>query len=631
MATSTRQIYEFGAFRLDSGERILLRGGEPIALTPKVFDTLVLLVQNAGRLITKDEFMSQVWADAFVEDATLAQSISQLRKALGDSEIIETVPKKGYRFLGSVKRAATPREPSPTVAVPTTGIEAVALGDIREEEKAIRRRKFAYRRWLPVLAALFVITATVLFYIHRWNITARENIRSLAVLPLQNLSGDPGQDYFVDGMTDELITDLAQIHSLRVISRTSVMQFKQTQKSLPEIAAALNVDAVVEGSVLRTGNNVRITAQLLDARQDRHLWAASYEREITNVLELQGQVAKSIADQINVKLTPEEGATLTVRRPTNPAAYDALLTGKYLFNRRNAADTEKAIGYLQRSVEIDSNGAEAWATLASCYTSLGSDLGAVDPEKVIPPARAAIAKALQLDPNLAEAHTTLAWIKLWYEWDWGGAEQEFRRSLQLNPNNSAAHREYSHYLQLRKQFDEAISENTRAIELAPLDILPSIHLAWIYADARDGAKSVAQSQHVLEMDPSFTGAYLLMARGYELEGKWEDAIAAIEKAKPAYPHAYFAGMAYIGAASGNKVQAQQALSELTEFSRHSYVSPLDFAAYYAAVGDRDKAFQYLAAAYRQHNTWMIALEVNPGLDNLRTDPRFQEFERRVGF
>ena len=622
MATSTRQAYEFGAFRLDPTERILLRGSEPVALTPKVFDTLVLLVENAGRLVTKDDFMRQVWADAFVEEATLAQSISQLRKALGDPEIIETVPKKGYRFLGSV-RTVVPTPPAISDAAPA--FESPAS----ESDRALRAPKRIARHWLLVSAALGVLFVAVVFYV--LDRSPGPNIRSLAVLPLQNLSGDSGQEYFVDGMTDELITDLAQIHSLRVISRTSVMQFKQTQKSLPEIAAALDVDAVVEGSVQRTGNNVRITAQLLDARQDRHLWAASYEREITNVLELQGQVAKSIADQINAKLTPQEGATLTVRRPTNPAAYDALLTGKYLFNRRNAADTKKAIGYLQHSVEIDPNSADAWATLASCYTSLGSDLAAADPAEVIPLAHAAIAKALQLDPNLAEAHTTLAWIKLWYEWDWGGAEREFRRALELNPNNSAAHREYSHYLQLRKRFDEAIAENNRAIELAPLDILPSIHLAWLYVDARDGPKAVAQSQHVLEMDPSFTGAYLLLARGYELEGKWEDAIASTEKVKAAYPQAYSANIAYISAASGDKLRAQKALSDLTEFARHNYVSPVEFATCYAALGDRDRAFKYLDSGYRQHDTWMIALEVNFGLDNLRTDPRFQELERRVGF
>jgi TolB-like protein/DNA-binding winged helix-turn-helix (wHTH) protein/Tfp pilus assembly protein PilF len=626
MATSSRQAYEFGVFRLDPAERTLLRRGEPVALTPKVFDTLVFLVENAGRLITKDEFMKQVWADAFVEEATLAQSISQLRKALGDSEVIETVPKKGYRFLGPVR---TVDVLSQTIGTNSSRSASTVERPADADDQMPSRRRA--RRWPWAIASVVLLAGIVLFYVYERRAAARPSFRSLAVLPLQNLSGDPSQEYFVDGMTDELITDLAQIHSLRVISRTSVMQFKHTQNTLPEIAAQLNVDAVVEGSVQRTGNKVRITAQLLDARRDQHLWAASYEREITNVLELQGQVAKSIADQINVKLTPEEGATLATRRAADPVAYDTLLTAKYLFNRRNAADTEKAIGYLQHSLEIDPKSAEAWAALAYCYTSLGSDLGAADPAKVIPKARAAITKALQLDPNLAEAHTTLAWMKLWYDWDWNGSEQEFRRSLELNPNDSVTHREYSHYLQLRKRFDEAVAENKLAIDLAPLDILPSIHLAWLYADARDGPKAVAQSEHVLQMDPNFTGAYLMLAAGYELQGKWSQAISALENVKAAYPHAYFAGIAYINAMSANTSQAQRSLAELIEFSRNNYVSPLDFATYYAAIGNRDKAFEYLDEAYRKHDTWLVTLEVNPGLDKLRSEPRFRELEHRVGF
>jgi TolB-like protein/DNA-binding winged helix-turn-helix (wHTH) protein/Tfp pilus assembly protein PilF len=626
MATFTRQTYEFGAFRLDPAERTLLRQGQSVPLTPKVFDTLVYLVQNSGCLITKDDFMKQVWANAFVEDAALAQTISQLRKALGDSEMIETVPKNGYRFVGAVRTVEAARQtvtPGPTTAEPKTKSLPGIDNQIRAEKKV--------RPWVWASAALTVLAVAGFFYAHKRSANTRPTIRSLAVLPLQNLSGDPNQEYFADGMTDELITDLAQIHSLRVISHTSVIQFKHTQKSLPKIAAQLNVDAVVEGSILRTGNNVRITAQLLDARRDQHLWAASYEREMSNVLELQGQVARSIADQINVKLTPEEGATLTSRRATNPAAYDALLTGKYLFNRRRVDDTEKAIAYLKHSLEIDPNSPEAWSALAYCYASLGSDMGAADPAKVIPAARAAIAKALQLDPNLAEAHTILAWTKLWYDWDWSGSEQEFRRSLELNPNDSVTHREYSHYLQLRRRFDEAIAENKLAIELAPLDFLPAVHLAWVYVDAHDGAHAVAQSQHVLEMDPTVTGTYIMLAGGYELQGKWTEAAAAITKTRTSYPHEYFPEIAYIKAASAGRAQAKEALADLTEFARTNYVSPFKFAAYYAAFSDRDKAFEYLEKAYRQHDTLLVSLDVNPHLDNLRSDPRFRELERRVGF
>jgi TolB-like protein len=546
---------------------------------------------------------------------------SQLRKALGDTDVIETVPKKGYRFLGTVRTAEASPQTTPPNPMPVEATAKPTSGDgIRKKEQS----------WIWAAFVVLLVAAGT-FYFYERSTHARPTFNSLAVLPLQNLSGDPNQEYFVDGMTDELITDLAQIHSLRVISHTSVVQFKHTQKSLPEIAAQLNVDAIVEGSVLRSGNTVRITAQLLDARRDQHLWAASYQREIANVLELQGQVAGSIADQIDVKLTPEEGAKLSTNRSTNPAAYDALLTAKYLFNRRTVADTEKAIAYLKRSLEIDPTSPEAWSALAYCYASLGSDMGAADPAKVIPQARAAIAKALELDPNLAEAHTALAWMKLWYDWDWAGAEREFRRSLELNANDSVTHRELSHYLQLRKRFEEAIAENKLAIELAPLDFLPAVHLAWVYVDAHDGAHAVAQSQHVLEMDPTVTGTYIMLASGYELQGKWTEATAAITKTKTSYPHEYFPEIAYIKAASGERAHAQEALADLTEFARTNYVSPVKFAAYFAALSDRDKAFEYLEKAYRQHDTLLVSLDVNPHLDNLRSDPRFRELERRMGF
>lgn len=622
MATSTRQAYEFGAFRLDPAERTLARDGEPVALTPKVFDTLVLLVENAGRLVTKDEFLKQVWAEAFVEEATLAQSISQLRKALGDTDLIETVPKKGYRFGGMVRIVdASPQ----TITLSSTVVERKA--QVADNDGSGKTPWL----WIWGTALVLVLAAAVSFYYYQRSSASRPIINSLAVLPLQNLSGDPNQEYFVDGMTDELITDLAQIHSLRVISRTSVMQFKNTKKSLPEIATQLNVDAVIEGSVLRTGNEVRITAQLLDARRDQHLWAASYQREMANVLELQGQVAKAIADQVHAKLTPEEGAILAKQHPTTPQAYDALLTGRFLFNRRSFADTEKAISYFQKAVDLDPNYAPAWTELGYANASLGSDIGVGDRANVLPPARNAVARALALDPNLAEAHTALAWIKLWYDWDWSGSEQEFRRSLELNPNDSVTHREYSHFLQVRKRFDEALQENQRAIDLSPFDLLASAHLAWVYVDARDGVKAVQQGQHVLAMDPSFTGVYLLMAQGYVLQHEWDDAAAALEKAKPAYPHAYLTGIAYLDAISGKRSEEQAALSRLKEFARHDYVSPIDFAACYATLGDYDKAFEYLDEGYRKHDTWMITLEVNAGLDNLRSDPRFRDLEHRVGF
>jgi TolB-like protein/DNA-binding winged helix-turn-helix (wHTH) protein len=612
----------FGVFELDLRTRELRKAGGKVRIQEQPLCVLVSLLERPGELVTREELRQKLWqSDTFVDfDTALNKAITKIRDVLGDSaaspRFVETLPKRGYRFIAAVEKPA-PRGAAPAAAAP----------------EAIPRESFGYGGWPKVaLAGLAVVLVLGAIVWLRWpRESAPARIRSIAVLPLDNLSGDSSQEYFADGMTDELITDLAQIHALRVISRTSVMQFKHTKKDLPEIAAQLNVDAVIEGSVVRSGDKVRVTAQLLDARQDRHLWAASYEREMTDVIGLEGQVAKSIADQVKVKLTPEEDSRLAKRRPTSPEAYGALLKGRFLLNKRNVAAAEKAIGFFRQSAGIEPGNAEAWAALAGCYASLGADIGAVDPAKVLPEARSAVAKALELDPNLAEAHGVLARIKLWYDWDWAGSEREYRRAIELNPNDSMIHTGYSHYLLVRKRFDEALEENRRALDLAPLDILCSMHSAWLYFDAREGEKAVAQSKRVLEMDPGFTGAYLYVARGYELQGKWPEAIAAYSKAKDSYAAAYLVGVAHAWAAAGNRRQAEGALARLQEFARQHYVSPLAFAAYYTALGDRDRAFEWLDRGYRQRAPGLIELEVSYLWDGLRADPRFHSLERRIGF
>jgi len=613
------QTIRFGVFELDLHTRELRKAGRKVRIQEQPFGVLVSLLERSGELVTRDELRQKLWqSDTFVDfDTGLNKAITKIRDALDDSaaspRFIETLPKRGYRFIAPIEKPAS----GPEIAIPVEPARsAVIYGS---------RAKLA----VAGLAVLLLVAAVAWLRWSREGAPAR--IRSIAVLPLDNLSGDSNQDYFADGMTDELITDLAQIHSLRVISRTSVVQFKHTKKNLREIAAELNVDGVVEGSVLRSGDRVRVTAQLLDARQDRHLWAASYERQMTDIIGLQGQVAKAIADQVKVKLTPEEDAHLAKRRPANPEAYDALLRGRFLWNRRNPAAAEKAIGYFRQAVEKEPGNGEAWAAMAGCYVSLGADIGSTDPFKVAPEARAAVQKALDLDPNLAEAHGALARIKLWFDWDWTGAEREFRRTIELNPNDSENHRNYSHYFQMRKRFNEALEENRRAIDLAPLDILGSMHLAWLYSDARDGDKTLKQAERVLEMDSAFTGAYLYVARGYELQGKWPEAIAAYEKLRDVYGRGYLSGVAHAWAASGNRRQAEAALASLTDFSKKNYISPLDFARYYAALPDRDRALGWLEKAYQERAPGLIALEVAYEWDTLRADARFQSLERRVGF
>lgn len=626
---ASRVTYSFGPFLLDPAEHRLARDGRDLRLPPKVFETLILLVERHGLLVTKDELMKALWPDTFVEEVTLARNISLLRKALDDlpgqdqSQYIDTVSKRGYRFIAKVREIHA--------QAPSSGEPSSAGSEISAPAGAKAWWGLS-RVWFAVLVFVMALIAIATFREFDSGRRPSVGIHSLAVLPLENLSADPEQEYFADGMTDELITDLAQIHSLRVISRTSVMQFKHTKKPLREIAVALNVDAIVEGSVSRLGNNVHITAQLLDARQDRHLWAASYERQMEDISGLQRQVAKAIADQVKANLTPEEDARLTKREPRNAEAYDALLRGRFLTSIRNRDPDRlrKAIAYFQQAVAIDPGNAEAWAELGDGYASLGGDYEAEDPSVMRPKARVAIAKALELDPGLADGYIASAWLKM-YDWDAVGAERDFQRAIELNPNNSNAHRRYSFYLRTQNRFNEALEETNRAIDLAPLDIMPQIHLAVIYENAGMADKAIEQANRVLELDPNLTSAYRRLGEAYALKHQWAQAIAAFEHVKQSDRVCYLGSVAMVWAASGNTHKAEAAMAELRKYSEHNYVSPFRFAGYEAKFGDQHEALQWLKKAYQQHDPGMIEIEIDYGFVNLRSDARFQELKRRVGF
>jgi TolB-like protein/DNA-binding winged helix-turn-helix (wHTH) protein/Tfp pilus assembly protein PilF len=620
--------YSFGPFLLDPAQCRLSRDGQDLRLPPKVFETLVLLVERQGLLVEKDDLMKALWPDMFVEEVTLARNISLLRKALGDapgqdqSRYIETVSKRGYRFIGKVTKNDGPETP----------VEQTRTAALSRSPSGKRRARVG-----AVALAVFIVGIGA-FWAYHFLHRPPAGIRSLAVLPLENLSSSPEQEYFADAMTDELITDLAQIHSLRVISRSSVMQFKHPKENLREIAAALNVDAVVEGSVSRDGSRVHITAQLLDAREDRHLWAATYERPLQDVLSLQSQIANAIADQVEAKLTPAESARLTKPRPINQESYDALVQGRFLRNRRAPAEMQKALAYFQRAVASDPGSAEAWAALGDCYASLGGDQGSADPNSVRPLARDALTKALELDPDLAEAHSSMGWYKMWFEWDSPGAEREFLRGIELSPNSSTAHRYYAFYLRIRRRFDEALEQNRLAMELSPLDILPQGLLVMIYAAQGEEEKVLAQANRVLEIDPDFTGVYVGIAGVFRARHQWREAYAALEHVKNSYRTDYLFGVASVAASAGDMRRARSAMADLEEYARHDYVSPLAFAFYEAKFGDREKAFQWLEKGFKEHATDMIELDVE-GVNSLSdptcgfgaSDPRFRELIRRIGF
>jgi serine/threonine protein kinase/Flp pilus assembly protein TadD len=452
---------------------------------------------------------------------------------------------------------------------------------------------------------------------------------SIAVLPFENLSHDPEQEYFVDGMTDELITDLASINTLRVISRTSVMQYKKIKKPLREIAQELRVNHIVEGSVLRDGGRVRITAQLIDVSTDRHLWAKSYERDLRDILALQGEVAQSVASEIQVKLTPADRARLEDKRPVNPDIYETYLKGRYYANRVGEEGTKKAVEYFEQAIQEDSNFARAYSSLAANYAILGN-LGALPAKDEMPKAKSAALKALAIDQRLAEAHTALGVVKAFYDYDWPEAERELKRAVELNPGEAEVHHWYAHYLTIQGQLDNALAEFQRARDLDPLsptlnqDVANTLYLMRRYDEA------IQQSRKAVELDPNYYWPSSTFGMVYEQTGKYEEAIAAFRKAYSLAPSPR--NQAALGqglAVAGRKDEARKVLNEMNNLSRKRYISPFEIATVYIGLGEKDQAFEWLEKAYEARNFGLILLKVDPWFDNLRSDPRFQDLLRRM--
>jgi TolB-like protein/tetratricopeptide (TPR) repeat protein len=440
-------------------------------------------------------------------------------------------------------------------------------------------------------------------------------IESIAVLPLENLTGDVGQEYFADAMTDALIAELGQISSLRVISRTSVMQYKGVKRALPQIAKELSVDAVIEGSVQRAGNRVRITAQLIQARTDRHLWAQSYDRDMGDVLKLQSEVARTIAEEIRIKSTPQERARMASRRPVNPEAYEAYLKG------RTADKSDIAIKYYQQAIEKDPNFAMAYAGLAGVYSGLGN-AELISPQESYPKAKAAAMKALEIDDTLVDPHLTLGWAKLRFDWDWTGADSECRRALQLNPSNALAHMEYASFLPFLGRLDEAKAEIKQAQELNPLSSLPYLYLGVVFIYSHQYDEAIEQVRKTIEIfhleDRNFF-AHFLLGLSYRGKGMFKEAIAEHEKDVALIPESplHLGHLGYSYGLAGKKAQALKVIDQLKEQSKRKYVAPYDIALVYIGLGDKDQAFAWLEKGYQAHSNDMSNLKADPTFDPLR--------------
>jgi TolB-like protein/lipoprotein NlpI len=461
----------------------------------------------------------------------------------------------------------------------------------------------------------------------------KKQFTSIAVLPLQNLSGDPTQEYFVDGIHDELIASLAKIRALTVISRTSVMQYKEAKKSLPEIAEVLNVDVVVEGTVRLAGDRVRISVQLIDASNDRHIWAENYERELTNIFALQNEVAQDVARNIQAELTPEEYLHFTSARPVNPEAYRLYLKGRYHWNKRTSSDFNKAVGYFLRSIETDSNYAQAYAGLADCYGLFSVYLG-VPPKETMPKAKSTAIKALEIDKNIAQAHATLGWVMTCFDYDWVGAEREFRRALELNSNDANMHLWYGMLLSWIGRHDEALDECNRARELDPLSLVINANVGNVLYNARRYNRAIEELQKALDLEPDFFHTRSILGLTYLQKGMYEQAILEHEKAVSLIKGQTPAIVGRLGCAlgvGGKRGEALEILNQLKLRREQNYAPAYYIAAIHLSLGDKNAAIDWLQKAYDERDSFLPWLRGDPPFDPLRSDPRFQHLMERINF
>jgi TolB-like protein/DNA-binding winged helix-turn-helix (wHTH) protein len=623
---SQPRIIKFGVFEVDLLAGEVRKAGIRQKLAGQPFQVLQVLLEHPQEIVTREELRQRLWpGNTFVDyELALKKAINRLREVLGDSadspHFIETVPRRGYRFLGTVeaveRHAAIPITTAPTTrmkipwaltgGLALAGIAALLFGFNIDK---LRTRIFAKSRSLE--------------------------IRSIAVLPLENLSKDPNQDYFSDGITDALTTELAQMGSLRVISRTSAMHFKGTRETLPEIGRELNVDAVVEGSITRSENRVRITAQLIEARTDRHLWAKSYERDLKDVLALQDEAARDIADEIRIKLTPEEHTHLAVARPIDPGAHEAYLRGRFFWNLRTEKDLNKAKEYFEQSIAKDPGYPPAYSGLSDTYFYLGYVWGHMPPREAMPLAKAAALKALELDENLAEAHTSLGVVKFSYDWDFPGAEQELKRATALNPNYSNAHHAYSVLLGVLGRPDESIAEIRKAVEVDPLSVPVRNMLASRLSSYGRCDEAIKEDHKTLELDPNATHLAMLhdrLAGCYESKGMNKEALeeevqARIARGATSKEIEAFRETLAASGRRGVLLKDQQVARARWE-KNHWHVDAFEIAMRYADLGDRDQAFAWIDKAIELRSTTLFWLYV--GDNPLRSDPRFAEVKRKMG-
>ena len=643
MGQEVKRFYEFGPFRIDTEQRLLMRGEEVVPLTPKAADTLLALLANSGRVIEKDELIKAVWPETFVEEGGLARNISMLRKALGDdpedSPYIETIPKRGYRFvapvreLGEAEALAKPAPP-PDATQQTFGPAPPSPPDQPDPHPPPRPPIPPYLK-VAIGAAALVIAVALLGYLRPWTQASesKTGVRSLVVLPLDNISKDATQDYFADGMTEALLTPLTKIGALKVVSYSG--SERAGRQAAAEIARQLRVDAALEGSVLSTGNRFRISVRLVKAETGENLWAEEYERDLRDILSTQSELALAIAREIQVKATPQEQTRLAKARPVDPEAYHAYLKGRFYAGRRTIEGLTKSVQLFQEGIQRDPGYALAYCGLADAYALLGSfGYDVMPPLEARSKAQGLVARALAQDDSLPEAHVSLAYLKTSYDWDFPAAEKEFQRALELNPGYATAHHWYAHYFMATGHLDRALEQMKQAQELEPLSLIINTGLGWSFYYSKQYDQAIEQYQKVLEMEPGFRTAQIALSLAKMHKGPPKQVIPELQQFVSSSQGRWLIAVATHGGAqalAGNAAEAQRALKQLDQQEAAGrYVPALYRAGIYSFLHQDGQALAWAKKAINERSEYLVYVRVDPTFERLRMDPQFQQAARAAG-
>ena len=673
MSDTPMRIYEFGPFRVDALRRLLLRETNEVRLPAKSFEILLVLLEEKGRLVDKDELMRRVWPDAVVEENNLTVNMSALRKSLGESprdhRYLVTVPGRGYQFVAEVREHGGERpakdeeeakqrvaeviaEPEglngeaerlsfsgsdlgsePTqVAALQTKVAASKIHTTSSAEYIIGEIKRHKHGALTVLAALLATTMIVAYFAYSRHSAAnnKTGISSIAVLPFANNSDDPNAEYLSDGISESLINSLSQLPGLKVIARSSTFKYKGKDVDPREVANALGVEAVLTGRVLQRGDGLIINVELVNANDKTQMWGEQYDRKMSDLLVIQREIAHEIVEKLKLKVSGEEKEPAKHYTESNEA-YQLYLKGRFYWNKRTAEALKKSIEYFNQAIDKDPRFALAYAGLADSYVVPANRLS---PREAMPKAKAAALRALELDETLAEAHASLGRVFAAYDWDWTSAEKEYKRAIELNPRYATAHQWYGGYLSVMGRSNEAIAERKRAVDLEPFSLVINFELGLAFYYDRDYDQAIEQFQKTLELDQNFPAAHNFLPAAYEQKGMYSEAIAEFKKAIALTGKSEWtlskAGLGHVYAATGKKSEARTLLDELKQASKQEYVPANSIALIYAGLGEKDQAFAWLDKAYEQRAFQVQWIKLDPRWDSLRPDPRFLDLMRRVG-